>query len=697
VRRGAWLLLPCALLGACATLAPASEDELLPGDYRLHLVGATVVSLAEAREALAEDLHDLGERGFPRTAVDDGAWTLELLLRGRGHGFATVTWDLLLPGDGTADVIYKVDEGPEIALDEVRFEGNLALPSDMLLPLFVPEDQGTLGLEAAPYVESRVAAAVASTAGLYLGAGFLRAEVGPARVSFSADRAHATVIVPIVEGLRYRVARLDISGDASVPMDELRSEVEEFIGQPYFPQVAFAVRERLLERLGAVGFPDAVVTSNEQRDDVTGDAVLAYAVQPGPLVAVAAIRVTGASRTEDDFVRDRVAMQPGALWSTPSERETYADLHRSGLFTRVRMALAPATPAEVASAGPLPAGAEPRALEVELEEGAHREWFIEPGYGSYEGPRLVLGYRDRNIFGRGLTLHGEGSISPKARRALVGLTDPWLFPGPEISGDVSLFAGVREEPSFDSHEVGAAFTFGHQFDARNSAFLVYSLRRTRASNVKVEAAEDIGGDQTVDISSLALSPAHDSRDDLFAPTRGTLARGTAEMGGTVFGGELDFLRGRLEASRFWPISTRSVLGASFRTGVISPIASTDEIPLQERFFNGGQDTVRSFKEDELGPKDDNGNPIGGETFSVLSVEWRRRLEGKLDGALFIDVGNVDTEIAKYFHFRDPAYAFGAGLRYRLPVGPVRLDVGWNPWTEEDEDSWVAHLSVGMAF
>ncbi|HEX5012231.1 MAG TPA: BamA/TamA family outer membrane protein [Planctomycetota bacterium] len=696
---GCRLLLPAAwLLAGCSSLDTDSGQQLLPGNYRLHLPGLTAASVSDARGALADDLHDLGERGFPRPAVDDGAWTLELLLRGRGRTFATVTWDLIVAGDGTADVIYHVDEGPEVELDDVHFEGNVALPSSQLRSLFLPDDRSPLGVTSTPYVESRVAAAVASTAALYLGAGFQRAEVGPARVSFSPDRAHASVVVPIIENLRYRVTRIEIRGETAVPAEALRREVDEFVGQPYFPQVGFAMRERLREKLGAAGYPDAVVTFAEQRDDGNGDVTLDFDVQAGPLVAIAAVRVAGTGRTEPGFVRERVALKPGDTWNTPAERDSYSTLHHSGLFKRVHIALETPDAAELAAAGTLPAGAEPRALAVDVEEGPQREYFVEPGYGSYEGPRLVAGYRDRNVFGEGLTFHTEGAISPKVKRVLAGLTDPWLFPGPDISGDVSVFAGERQEPSFDSHEVGTALTFGHDFDARNSAYLVYSLRRTSVSQIKVEDPSVVEASQnTIDVASLALTSVHDSRDDLFAPTVGTLARITTELGGTVLGGGLDFLRGRLEASRFWPLSPISVLAVSFRTGVIAPIQDTDEIPLQERFFNGGQDTVRSFREDELGPKDIHGNPTGGETFSVATIEWRHRLEGKLDGALFMDAGNVDTDYAEYFGLHGFGYALGTGLRYQLPVGPVRLDWGWNPFPDKGDDIWAIHLSVGMPF
>jgi len=203
--------------------------------------------------------------------------------------------------------------------------------------------------------------------------------------------------------------------------------------------------------------------------------------------------------------------------------------------------------------------------------------------------------------------------------------------------------------------------------------------------------------ESVNISSVAVSPTWDSRDDVFAPSRGTRARFGLEWGSHYLGGELDFVRTRLEASRFWPLGERSVLAASLRTGVIAPIGDSDTIPLQERFFNGGQDTVRAFKQDQLGPADEFGNPEGGETFSVVSLEWRRRLSGKLAGALFVDAGNVSPQAAEYFSFRDVRHGFGVGLRYLLPIGPLRLDVGVNPAPRDDEDRVVAHFSVGMPF
>ena len=136
------------------------------------------------------------------------------------------------------------------------------------------------------------------------------------------------------------------------------------------------------------------------------------------------------------------------------------------------------------------------------------------------------------------------------------------------------------------------------------------------------------------------------------------------------------------------------LGA--RGGAIFPLGPTDTIPLQERFFNGGESTVRSVREGELGPKGENNKPIGGEYYGVYNAELRVPLRGPLGMALFADAGNVGLD-ANDFGLDDMRYALGGGLRFDLPIGPIRLDYGRNPNPHHDEDHWALFFSVGFAF
>jgi outer membrane translocation and assembly module TamA len=120
------------------------------------------------------------------------------------------------------------------------------------------------------------------------------------------------------------------------------------------------------------------------------------------------------------------------------------------------------------------------------------------------------------------------------------------------------------------------------------------------------------------------------------------------------------------------------------------------IPIDERFFNGGATTVRSYGERDLGPHDPKGNPIGGEFYTIFNVEYTFPIYGELQGATFFDAGNL-LPTSEEPGVDDMRYALGAGLRYKLPIGPIRLDYGWNPDRQPGEDFGAFHFSFGFAF
>jgi len=133
------------------------------------------------------------------------------------------------------------------------------------------------------------------------------------------------------------------------------------------------------------------------------------------------------------------------------------------------------------------------------------------------------------------------------------------------------------------------------------------------------------------------------------------------------------------------------LGA--RAGALQPIAPS--IPIDLRFFNGGATTVRSFSERQLGPKDKGGNPLGGEFFTAQNIEFTFPVREGFQGAVFVDAGNLTGWDSA--GFGDMRCALGLGIRYALPVGPLRIDYGVNPDRREDEDFGALHISFGAAF
>jgi outer membrane protein assembly factor BamA len=300
------------------------------------------------------------------------------------------------------------------------------------------------------------------------------------------------------------------------------------------------------------------------------------------------------------------------------------------------------------------------------------------------------------LFGTGRILDLHGVVGGLAQTGTLSLIDPWLFES-DVVANLSLFGNRRQEPSFLSTEEGVGVGFTRRFTSALEGSLGYQYKRTQSSHVEVLDQEALDAAEKVNISEVIGALSYDTRDSVFLPSEGSVTKGSLEYGSSVIGSELDFARIRGQHSGFVSLDAATVLGWSTKFGIIAPLNSDELIPLQERFFNGGENTVRSFREDELGPKDDQGKPIGGEAFTVFSVELRRRLRGRFEGALFYDIGNVTPHYEDFWQFQGYEQGIGAGLRYTFPVGPIRLDAAWNPAPDEGDPDYVIHVSFGMAF
>jgi outer membrane protein assembly factor BamA len=180
------------------------------------------------------------------------------------------------------------------------------------------------------------------------------------------------------------------------------------------------------------------------------------------------------------------------------------------------------------------------------------------------------------------------------------------------------------------------------------------------------------------------------RDNPVNPTQGLVIATSFDV--ATIDGSQAFTRSTARVSYYQPIG-KTLLALGARGGYIAP--NIEAIPIDVRFFNGGSTTVRSFAERELGPKDRSGNPVGGELFTVFNAELMFPLAGGLQGAVFFDAGNVKNEFVE--DSGDMRYAIGLGLRYKLPIGPLRLDYGVNPNPKDEEDFGAFHFSFGFAF
>jgi outer membrane protein assembly complex protein YaeT len=698
------LILGMALLAIASGAGAEPLAAGPPAAAEIRFEGNAGLSAAALRQAAAAELADFEQRGERRSDIDDAAFQMEQAYQREGFAFARVDYEIER-GAGRATVTFHVSEGPQVLVGEIRISGHQAIDLETLQEFFRPEAFGLLPQVRRPFVRAEIDAAVAAMRDYYRGRGFLDAAVEGPEVTFSADRRRADIDVRVNEGVQHRVKALTVHGDVpAVALTDVEELQRTSAGQPYTSRTRLVVRARLAEIFGGLGFPDAAVSVAVRTEPASGAVELVAEVVPGPRVTIAAVEVRGTQRTRPAFVHERVQLKPGDPYDLAREKESFNALYRAGVFSKVEIHLEK-TDAE-----------DRRILVVTVTEMQSQEVFIEPGYGSYEQLRLVVGYRLKNLFGTGRFWTSEALTSVKAQGVSSTLTDPW-FLGTDLRADLTGFLRRREEPSFTRRDAGGSFFLNKELSPRLTVNSGLTFRRTDLSDsAAVVEEEDLRADYN--FASVKAQATYDTRNDIFFPTTGQRTFGAAERADTLLGGDVTFLRLTGGTRLFFPFSRTTVLGLRYVTGLIIPGEDEFTVPLAERFFNGGENTVRSFKEAKLGPRDSSGDPAGGLGYNVLSVELRQRLIGDFTGTLFADIGNVAPNRTREDQGQPPyrnrsqilsdtlgdffkgfRSGVGAGLQYLLPVGPARLDVALNPDRDEkrNEDRYVVHFSVGMAF
>lgn len=672
------MLASLLVLLSCA----APQDKPVPQvKVELHFVGQQGLSAARLSKAAEVDLRDFREQGQRRSALDDAAYVMEEIYRSEGYRDARVDWALQMR-DGVAHATFTVREGPQLLLGTLAFPGASAVRGVELAGLLGVRADGS---EQHPYRGREIDGLPGMIRGVYWQLGYLDVVVEPARSEASADGVRIDVTVSVQEGVRYVVRDIRFDAPGPLPAGQLQEAVADLIGLPFMPHRGVEVARNVRRACGAAAYPDAAVVVEEERDTASGEVWLRVVVDYGERTSISRVDVVGVERTHADFVRRRLGVADGDAYDREQIDEAFLRLFRTGLFRSIRL--------ELGEPGQEPGE---RPLVVTVEEAPAKELSLRGGYGSYEGLRVGTSFVERNLFGTARRFRASVDASQVGWAGEIGWTDPWLFHS-EVELDVPVYVQRRREPSFTREESGFGLDLSREFGARFRLTGGWGFRRSRVSAVDI-AASSLVSVEDVDIASFHAQPEYDSRNDPFNPTTGSLARLRVEWAGDqLLGSDLSFLRTQVDFARLVPLDADAnlVLALGWRGGAAWPLGGTASLPLQERFFNGGEDSVRSFRESELGPLDAAREPLGGESFHTANLELRQRLKQNLWGSLFVDAGNVGFEVGDLFS--ELRWGVGSGLHYLLPVGAVRLDLAVNPDRRDGESSVQLFLTVGLAF
>lgn len=675
-----------SFVAGCASSGTKRREPQVP-------VRVTCAAQVPRRDLLAAaelELSAFQKQGRRAADVDDAAYAMTRYLKRQGYAHARVDALMEPSPDAIAQVTFAVTEGPLASWGNVSVPGAESFSRARVERFFVFVRRKSAFLEKkeepAPFTEVDLKTGIAALEAFYLIEGFYRVKVGPPAITWRGDDVVADVTIPVTEGRRYVVTDVVIESDVPVErQSRLEARARSFHGAPYHARVPILIDSAMRTELAAEGRLLARSETEASIDDSAGAVVLRSRIQPGPRVRIANLEVEGNERTRRQFILDQARIEAGAILTGKDLEDATGRLYGTGIFKSVRIHTPDSRPA--GSESELDAQ-----VRIAVEEIEARSVDFGLGYGSYELLRGSVRYRDRNLFGLGRQLELEPAVSLKSVGADLRFFDDYLLGERNTLEILSGFL-FREEPSFDSTSYRVEAAVRRRVSSRLMLRGGYRLIASDATDIEVDDPED-------QESSIEAGPfadlEYDTRDNPVLPTRGIFANAGTSLSAPLLGANLAFLEVRGGISGYVPLAEDTVVAGSLRFRTREILDDRDTLPIQNRLFLGGAQSVRSFGEDELGPTDSDGDPLGGLTVWEATVELRQRLIGDLHGAVFGDAGSVGEH---GFDFSAPrGYAIGLGLRYYLPMGPVRLDFALNPGRRFASDAdYAVHFSFGFSF
>ncbi|MBI4227797.1 MAG: outer membrane protein assembly factor BamA [Candidatus Omnitrophica bacterium] len=633
------------------------------------IAGNTALREPAIRKVLTSKENEMLDR---RTLKDD-LDAIERLYREKGFQLAEVTHDVKLDeATNKATVTITVIEGKKVVIKRLTFDGNRAFPDRRLRKLMATRRGGFF--IPGYYREEVLEDDLEKLRDFYRKAGYSDVQVDKA-VTFDDARKSLAITITIDEGRQYLVGEIAIEGNTQIPDAELRRRLTLMPGAPFSQEALRENAVNLQTAYFALGYMTNRVEPNTVLNPATGKVDITYAITEGGITYVEEVIVQGNTKTKDPVIRREIRVAPGERFDGEKLRRSKERLYNLGYFEEVTLDTAP--------------GSDPghRDLVVNVKEAKTGEFSFGGGFSSTD---RLLGFAEvtqRNFdllnwptfTGGGQELRLRGTTGSRRRDLLLSFTEPWMLGTPYLFG-VDAYDRVRDRGdgySFDLGRRGTNLRTGHALSEYNRWDAVYRLERASVENVSDTASADLKaetGRRTV--SSVRLQFSRDTRDNRFFPKRGYSAFLAGEVAGSLLGGSRDFVKLTWGGSRFYEPFKEQVLELTANFGLADSFGDSNSVPIFERFFAGGADTIRGYKERRVGPKDRaSRDPIGGESMILGTVEYSIPIASFLRGAVFYDLGNV-YERFQEFATEGLKSGTGVGVRVKTPFGPMKLDIGY---------------------
>ncbi len=650
----------------------------------IEIDGAQQVKAKRLRKAIPVKIND----PVNEEQLEKGRQAIVDVYKGRGFNDVSVQFKIesIEERKGTARVIYMVDEGGKAAIRRVEFEGNEHF-SDRVLR----KQMKTRGKTLVHFLdksgrldEVQLQQDLDSIREFYQNHGYIDVEVKDVRKEREDGRMVITIAVN--EGPKYHVGKISIAGYHVTTEEKIRALLKMKEGGVYSPKALRDDAKAIADAYGSGGYVDLIVTPE---GTPTGGNVIDvhYKIEEGDRYFVQRINIVGNTRTKDKVIRREVLVTPGSVFNTVRVDTSKKRLENLGYFSKVET-----YPEDTGVAGR-------KDLTVQVEEKRTGSLSFGGGFSTVDQlvgfAELTQGNFDimnwPGFTGAGQKFRLRVQVGNLRKDIILGLTEPWLFDRPlSLSGQAFYNEANYLSSEYDQRDYGFATELRKPITPFIYVSLGYRLEELEIYNVSPSASEAIMEEEGSKVKSEVItSLVLDRRDNPLLSHTGQRVTVTPYVAGGFLGGDVQIYGWDVEASQYFHLWWDNILLINAEAATVDTWGSGDHVPIFDRLFLGGSNNLRGFNFRDVGPKDVDHEPLGGQSMARATVEYTFPIIEKARGAVFYDTGFVnadpyDFSLGNQFiprksakktpiEYYNLASDVGIGIRLDLPIGPLRLD------------------------
>jgi outer membrane protein insertion porin family len=605
----------------------------------------------------------------------------------KGYYAAKVDYEIETEGTNKTIVRFLIQEPKRAYVQRITISGNKHIKASSIKDVMRTKEKGWFSWFTGSGIldEDILDEDRKQIEAFYSDNGYVKAKTGAPDIKISKDGKSISISLSVEEGNLYKINEVSFSGNILFDETQMKKDLKSKAGQTFRSSLFQNDLATLTDFYQDKGYAFADIVPLTTTNDENNTIGIVFEVEKGDRIYFNRINVIGNAKTRDKVIRRELRVAEGDMFSGSKMKESKRRLTNTTFFKSIDFKTNKTD--------------EPDQINMDLlvEEKSTGTISFGVGYSSYEKVLVTGAVSQENIFGTGKKIFLNASLSSVTHLYDLTLVDPYIF-DKDLSTSLNIFNSQRYFTTYDYGGYGGSFLLSRPLTDYTSASLRYRYESISVSNVDANAGsyiqQQVGTSRT---SSVTVGINKNSINDVLNPTKGIMASASVEVAGGPFMGDNNFMKSTMSYGRYFPLKGGSTIFLRGTAGAIRSFGGSS-VPVYERFFVGGINSVRGFKYGEAGPLDPSTEDVIGALNQLFfNAEWIFPVFPKagLNGVVFFDYGKGFDNSSDFFSILRPAAGFG--IRWNSPLGPIRLELGFNLNRKSGERSSVFDFSMGRAF